>query len=197
MPLSHVNAQRSERICVLGSEWCGVLRKDGRAKKDGTGGDNLEQLRATLDNWLKINAEKYGIMVGVTRVQQLCREHGHFDQLMTPPYHPELQPIEDLWRDVKQLVGRKYVGGRTMTDLVQQVNEAFIEYGTAAKCHGKINVALKNEKRYVEEGVYVPVIDLTTFEDSNISTTVDDGDLSDDEEVLDYACDDDSDEDVD
>ncbi len=84
-----------------------------------------------------------------------------------------------------------------MTDLVQQVNEAFIEYGTAAKCQGKINVALKNEKRYVEEGVYVPVIDLTTFEDSNISTTVDDGDLSDDKEVLDYACDDDSDEDVD
>jgi transposase len=168
--------------------------RKGRAKKDNTGGDNLEQLRKILDDWLVINAKKHNIIVGVTRVQQLCRQYGHFDPLMTPPYHPELQPIEDLWRDVKQYVARKYMGGRTMSELFDQVKEAFTIYGNVDKCQGKINEALRHEARYVAEGVYAPVIDLTTLEDTDISTSIDDGDVSDDEEIDDYVDDNDSDD---
>lgn len=35
--------------------------RNGRAKKDDSGGDNLEQLRTILDNWLRIHADTHGI----------------------------------------------------------------------------------------------------------------------------------------
>ena len=85
---------------------------------------------------------------------------------MTPPYHPELQPIEELWRDVKCSVARKFAGTRTMTVLRSHVEEAFRHYGTAAKTVNKISRARANEKKYREKGVYADVIDLTGADES-------------------------------
>eukprot|EP00237_Pycnococcus_provasolii_P002599 CAMPEP_0119197360 /NCGR_PEP_ID=MMETSP1316-20130426/13709_1 /TAXON_ID=41880 /ORGANISM="Pycnococcus provasolii, Strain RCC2336" /LENGTH=180 /DNA_ID=CAMNT_0007193157 /DNA_START=46 /DNA_END=584 /DNA_ORIENTATION=+ len=48
--------------------------------------------------------------------------------LFTPPYHPELQPIEKLWRDVKMYVARKFVGERNMKELWSQVLDGFRIY---------------------------------------------------------------------
>lgn len=83
------------------------------------------------------------IVVGITRVQKMCKDKRHFPPLLTPPYHPELQPIEDLWRDVKGLVVRQYLGGRTMSELKTHVTDAFKRYGSAAACAGKIAEAIK------------------------------------------------------
>lgn len=165
-----------------------VPYREGRARADGTGGDNLEQLRHILDNWLLHNAIEHNILVGVTKVQQLCTARGHYPPLLTPPYHPELQPIEDLWRDVKQLVARQYLGGRTMSELKEHIMAAFERYGTAAACAGKIKEALDHERRYREEGIYAPVIDLTLVNDP------DDNDMDDVEYVSEN--DDDSDDDM-
>jgi hypothetical protein len=99
----------------------------------------------------------------VTRYQDCCREDGHRPPLMTPPYHPELQPIEELWRDVKCSVA----GTRTMTVLRTHVEDAFREYGTAAKTKNKMKRARECEIKHREEGVYAEVIDLTGADESD------------------------------
>ena len=71
---------------------------------------------------------------------EILRANGHRAPLMTPPYHPELQPIEKLWRDVKQYVARLYTTGRTFTELVAQTLEGFRKYGTQEHCANKVVV---------------------------------------------------------
>jgi len=39
-------------------------------------------------------------------LDELAAEHGH-EILRTPPYHPELQPIETCWAVVKNQIARK------------------------------------------------------------------------------------------
>ena len=139
----------------------GVPYREGRAPN----GDSLEQLKSILTEWLKVNAATHNIMVGITRVQQLCKVWGHFKPLMTPPYHPELQPIEKLWRDVKMYVAREFAGTRTMPELRLHVMNGFRKYGTVEATKGKIDLALSWEIRYEEEGIYAEVVDLTTIDD--------------------------------
>ena len=146
-------------------------------------GDSLDQLKIILTNWLKENAAIHNLMVGVTRVQQLCKKRGHLKPLMTPPYHPELQPIEKLWRDVKMYVARQFAGTRSMNELTEHVKNGFRKYGTAEATSGKMQDAFTWELKYKNEGVYAEVIDLTLLEDD-----------TDDE--IDYL-DDDSDSDID
>ena len=150
----------------------------GRAPR----GDNLEQLKVKLADWLKINAKERNIKINVTRFQDCCREDGHRPPLMTPPYHPELQPIEELWRDVKCSVARKFAGTRTMTVLKEHVENAFREYGTAAKTKNKMKRARENEKKYREKGVYAEVIDLTGADESEDEYDIIENDSESDDE---------------
>ena len=129
-----------------------------------------------------MNAAREGIRVNITRFQEACAEYGHHQPLMTPPYHPELQPIEELWRDVKQYVARKFAGTRTMTDLREHVQDGFRKYGTAQFIQQKVGRAREMERKYREEGVFAPVIDLTELSDSDGDDDLiaDDDDSSDD-----------------
>jgi len=122
-------------------------------------------------------------VVGLTRVQQLCQLNGHFKPLMTPPYHPELQPFEKLWRDVKMFVARKFTGTRNMLELKLRILEVFAKYGTAEACVGKMKEARDWAKKYMEEGDYVEVIDLTLLDD----------DTDDEREKIESDCESDSD----
>ena len=101
----------------------------GRAPK----GDGAEQLKAKTKAWLDINAERLGLLVDVGWMEQLCKEQRHHI-LLTPPYHPELQPIEKLWRNVKMYVAREFAGTRTMPELWAHVRAGFEKYGTAEHC---------------------------------------------------------------
>lgn len=47
--------------------------------------------------------------------------------LFTPPYHSELQPIELVWAYVKGYVGRKYHHNISFADVLDNLNEAFVE----------------------------------------------------------------------
>ena len=99
-------------------------------------------------------------MTNRTRVDELCRLHGHVKPLMTTPYHPELQPIEELWRDVKMSVARKYGRTRTMTVLTQQVKDGFTLYGTREATSGKMDRMKEKVRLYTTEGCYdVPAPD--------------------------------------
>jgi hypothetical protein len=101
---------------------------------------------------------------------------------MTPPYHPELQPIEELWRDVKCQVARKFAGTRTITQLRAHVEAAFRQYGTAEKTVNKVARARENEKKYRVKGVYADVIDLTGADESEDDFEIVENDSSDDDD---------------
>jgi hypothetical protein len=135
-----------------------IEHRKGRAPR----GDNLDELKVIAHAWLKVNAKDKGIEYNISRAGLLCREHGHHI-LLTPPYHPELQPIEELWRDVKMYVGRVNCGSRTWTQLEDDVKAGFAKYGTAYHSARKMARARAHEANYVTHGVYAPVIDLTTI----------------------------------
>ena len=113
--------------------------RSGRAPR----GDSLDQTRVIFMNWLNAlspeddsttNAVYNIIVVDKLRITQLLTERGHFPTLFTPPYHPELQPIEDLWRDVKQYVARQFSRTRTFKEMENNVVDAFKKYGTPESC---------------------------------------------------------------
>jgi len=57
------------------------------------------------------------------RACQIAREHGHTVSY-TPPYHPELQPIELIWAMMKNRIAMD--PARSMADLLAKVQEGFL-----------------------------------------------------------------------
>ncbi|MCP4392717.1 MAG: hypothetical protein GY804_00325 [Alphaproteobacteria bacterium] len=67
-------------------------------------------------------------------LDEIAREHGH-EVLRTPPYHPELQPIETCWGVVKNEIGRNC--NFKMDNLILQLECAFDKV-TAKTCAGLV-----------------------------------------------------------
>lgn len=67
-------------------------------------------------------------------LDEIAAEQGH-EVLRTPPYHPELQPIETCWGVVKNEIARNC--DFTMNNLILQLEEAFAKV-TAKTCSGLI-----------------------------------------------------------
>ena len=80
-------------------------------------------------------------------LDEIAAEHGH-EILRTPPYHPELQPIETCWAVVKNQIARNC--DFTMSNLVIQLEEAF-ESVTAETCSGLIKKIRRIENKFWEE----------------------------------------------
>jgi len=59
-----------------------------------------------------------------TVVEQLMSDAGHA-LVYTPPYCPEVQPIELLWAQVKRYVAARSTHGRSLTEARQQTEEGF------------------------------------------------------------------------
>jgi transposase len=77
-------------------------------------------------------------------IDEIAAEHGH-EILRTPPYHPELQPIETCWGVVKNQVARNC--DFTMANLIIQLENAFNSI-TAKTCSGLVKKARKIEDRF-------------------------------------------------
>ena len=77
-------------------------------------------------------------------LDDLAKEHGH-EILRTPPYHPELQPIETCWAVVKKQIARNKKF--TMAHLLEQLDDAF-ESVTKETCSGLIKNVGKLEDKY-------------------------------------------------
>lgn len=75
--------------------------------------------------------------------------HGH-DILRTPPYHPELQPIETCWAVAKNHIARK--SKVTMAQLLEQLDDAFDKV-TANTCAGLIKQVQHIEDKFWMEDV--------------------------------------------
>lgn len=82
-------------------------------------------------------------------LDEIAAEHGH-EILRTPPYHPELQPIETCWGVVKNQIARTC--DFTMANLVAQLEEAFRSV-TAKTCAGLIKKIRQIEDNFWKEDV--------------------------------------------
>lgn len=82
-------------------------------------------------------------------LDEIAAEQGH-EVLRTPPYHPELQPIETCWGVVKNQIARN--SDFTMANLVNQLEAAF-ERVTAKTCTGLIKKIQKVEDTFWAEDI--------------------------------------------
>ena len=80
-------------------------------------------------------------------IDEIAKSQGH-EVLRTPPYHPELQPIETCWGIVKNEVARNC--DFTMANLVIQLDAAF-EKVTSKTCQGLIKKIRQIENSFWEE----------------------------------------------
>jgi len=82
-------------------------------------------------------------------LDEIAAEHGH-EILRTPPYHPELQPIETCWAVVKNHIARNC--DFTMANLVAQLEDGFNAV-TADTCSGLIKIIREVEDKFWKEEV--------------------------------------------
>jgi hypothetical protein len=128
---------------------------------------------------LRYIMKKSGFLFGT----EILQHAGHMAPLLTPPYNPELQPIEKLWRDVKMYVARNYSIGRTFTQLIAHTLAGFAMYGTVAHCASKVRAVRVEEEKY-RQGKYGS-IDLTQPSLDSDDSENDDADLDDEGSLTD------------
>lgn len=80
-------------------------------------------------------------------IDVIAHQHGH-EVIRTPPYHPELQPIEICWGVLKNEVARHC--DFTLNNLKIQLEQAFDKI-TATTCQGIINKVRSVEDRFWED----------------------------------------------
>ena len=80
-------------------------------------------------------------------LDEIAAEHGH-EILRTPPYHPELQPIEICWAVVKNQIARNC--DFTMANLIAQLEDAFKNI-TSKTCSGLVKKIRKIEDKFWKE----------------------------------------------
>lgn len=85
----------------------------------------------------------------VYAIDDIAAKQGH-EILRTPPYHPELQPIETCWAVLKNKIARTC--DFTMANLLVQLENAFGDV-TAKTCSGLIQKVRKVEDKFWEEDV--------------------------------------------
>ena len=83
------------------------------------GGPSKEDLIAAVEKWLEEHPDH-----NKTVVEQLMSDVGH-SLVYTPPFCPEVQPIELLWAKIKRYVADRSTHNRSMTEAREQTEEAF------------------------------------------------------------------------
>jgi transposase len=111
----------------------------------------LEQNNIPLsEDCLKVEMVEILTKVAPTPIyalDEIAEQRGH-EVLRTPPYHPELQPIETCWGIVKNQIARRC--DFTMANLVAQLENAFSSV-TAQTCSGLVKKVRKVEDRFWTE----------------------------------------------
>jgi len=83
------------------------------------GGPSKKDLVAAVQKWLQDHPDH-----NKTVVEQLMSDSGH-TLVYTPPFCPEVQPIELLWAKIKRYVADRSMHKRSMTEARKQTEEAF------------------------------------------------------------------------
>jgi transposase len=87
--------------------------------KRSEGGPSKDDLLAAVQKWLDEHPDH-----NRTVVEQLMSDAGH-SLVYTPPFCPEVQPIELLWAKVKRYVADRSTHNRSLTEARQQTEEGF------------------------------------------------------------------------
>ncbi|MBU2646847.1 transposase [bacterium] len=82
-------------------------------------------------------------------IDEIAQKYGH-EVIRTPPYHPELQPIETCWGVVKNYVARNC--DFTMKNLANQLEQGFSQV-TADTCEGIIKKVREKEDCFWEDDI--------------------------------------------
>jgi hypothetical protein len=96
----------------------------------GQGGPSKADLLAAVNKWLEEHPDH-----NQSVVEQLLGDAKHAI-IYTPPFCPEVQPIELLWSKVKRFVADRATHNRSITETRQQTEEAF----EAITCSFCINI---------------------------------------------------------
>lgn len=148
------------------------------------GGDNKEQMQAIVEKWQSQHLSETGEM---NRTERLCADKG-MKVVYTPPYHPELQPIELLWSTVKGASAQEFAGNRTMSELKDQLLGEFRKWGQPEDRSKLIRKAMEFEEEYrkSDHGIVMPASNEESENDEDeAESPIDDEDRefkSDDEE---------------
>jgi hypothetical protein len=126
--------------------------KDGRIvpahkfeAKVGAGGTTKDDLVAAIKKWLEEHSD-----ANRTVVEQLMSDAGH-SLVFTPPFCPEVQPIELLWAKIKRYVADRSTHNRSMTEAREQTEQAFEQISKmfcnsiVKHCHDWIDSWLETE----------------------------------------------------
>jgi transposase len=116
----------------------------GRGKLSPT----LPELKHVIADYLKSHPD-----INQTLPQKAMKKLG-WELLYTPPYVPEVQPIELVWATVKQLVARQSVANRSVADTQRQTEEAFDQL-SAESCQKRITHC----EKYISSWLKTPAAD--------------------------------------
>lgn len=87
--------------------------------KQSEGGPTKAELIAAIQHWLDQHPDH-----NRTVVEQLMDDAGH-SLIYTPPFCPEVQPIELLWAAVKRYVANRATHNRSLTEAREQTEQGF------------------------------------------------------------------------
>jgi hypothetical protein len=109
------------------------------------GPPSKEDLLAAVDQWLEEHPDH-----NRTVVEQLMDDAGH-SMIFTPPFCPEVQPIELLWAKVKRYVADRSTHNRSVTQARSQTEDGFREItkmfcnSIVKHCHDWIDSFLRTD----------------------------------------------------
>jgi hypothetical protein len=107
---------------------------------------SLKELQQAVKSHLKQHPG-----INKTKIDKLLQPHGH-SIVWTPPFVPEVQPIELIWAYVKQLVAAQYTLNRNIATTRQQTDDAFDSITPVmiekriAHCHAWIDAFMQTEE---------------------------------------------------
>ncbi|KAG1709401.1 hypothetical protein DVH05_020057 [Phytophthora capsici] len=128
-----------------------------------------QKFKTGLHNMLLEVAQAHRVP-SIYRAQQIATAHGHF-LLYTPPYHPELQPIELIWARVKNAIARD--PATNASELHDKVREQLSAVNSAAWV-GVYKHTQKYEDAYLDSMSTIPLVE----EDLDAGSSSDDDDGS-------------------
>ena len=144
--LIHTAKQTTMEIERKGETVSVDLVKNRRSKRGGkrTKLPDNNELRAELQKFLDKHPEYQ------TGQLALLFESLGYELIFTPPYTPQLQPIEMIWSFVKAYVASNYKVGRTLQETTDQLMDGF--YGNGASGRKKNDGCTKELcKKYIEK----------------------------------------------
>ncbi|CAF1331314.1 unnamed protein product [Didymodactylos carnosus] len=130
-----INLLLSKKVCSIPVIRNGhtIEFKANEWKLNGPLGPYKEELRIYVQSWIKQYPELQKILL-----ERLFEEKyltvkvnmPHFHYLIfTPPYCPEVQPIELVWAYVKGYVAKTFTPSRTLHQLADQTKAGFVSDG--------------------------------------------------------------------